>query len=96
MATPKPWEEKWEVKRDLSRGGQGTTFIVVPKDTASGRQCVLKILRNQRSAQARGRMFREVASLRVLHNADCRVPQVLDGNVEEFEVSAVPLYFVME
>ena len=41
-------------------------------------------------------MVREVTNLAVLNNANCRVPKVLESNVDRFEVPGVALYFVME
>jgi len=61
-------------------------------------RAVLKLLKPQkvRDAKARGRMAIEVTNLKVLRNAGGKVPQVLDGNTENFEDQNVPLYFVME
>jgi len=41
-------------------------------------------------------MFQEVASLRVLHDAKCKVPKVLGDNTSDFETAETSLYFVME
>jgi len=94
MSTKEPWLERWKIVSDLSGGGQGTTFVV--QSAAGPGLGVLKILRYQESDEARRRMFREVNNLRVLHNAGCRIPQVLGGNTEQFEDTRVPLFFVME
>jgi len=94
MSTKAPWLNRWKITRNLSGGGQGTTFVV-ESATGSGAG-VLKTLRQQENDKARRRMFREVASMRVLHSAGCRIPQVLDCNTEQFEDVKVPLFFVME
>ena len=89
-----PCLEKWEVQGPLGGGGQGTTFLVRSK--ADGTEAVLKVLRKQDSLQARGRMFREVTNLKTLHPLGCKVPAVLDANVEKFESPDVQLFFIME
>ncbi|MCZ6655358.1 MAG: phosphotransferase [Planctomycetota bacterium] len=94
MSTKQPWTECWEVKEDLSRGGQGTTKVV--RRSSDERAGILKILNNQKSTQARIRMYQEVAHLKVLHSLKCRVPEVLDGNTNEYEDPDVLLFFVME
>jgi len=94
MSTKEPWLDKWKITRKLSGGGQGTTFIV--ESVTGSRSGVLKTLRHQENKEARGRMYREVACLKVLHSTGCRIPQVLDSNTEQFEDVKVPLFFVME
>ncbi len=89
-----PWEEKWKIEGPLGGGGQGTTFLVLSID--GGRKGVMKVLKKQTDSEARRRMHREVTSLRTLHSAGCKVPEVFDGNTEKFEPLDVPLYFVME
>lgn len=91
-----PWLERWEIVTDdeSRRGGQGETVRV--KRIADGEVAILKKLKNQKSSQARARMYQEVANLRVLHQAGCKVPKVLDGNTDDFEQSSVHLYFVMQ
>lgn len=95
MAKKRPWDERWEIVGPLGAGGQGTTQLVRARD-GSVERAVLKELRNRKSAQARGRMRREVVSLNVLARTGGRVPKVLDDNTDEFENADVPLYFVME
>jgi len=90
----KPWSSNWISNDELGHGGQGTTYLV--KNLDGSRQAVMKVLRNQRSTQARRRMFQEVANLKVLESAGCKVPIVLDSNVQQFETNDVPLYFVMQ
>lgn len=97
MASKHPWKDRWKRGQELSKGGQGTTYLVTSKQgELFTESAVLKLLRNQKSPQARRRMFLEVANLRVLHSAGCSVPRVLDANTEKYEVSKIPLYFVME
>lgn len=94
MSTKQPWTECWEVTEDLSRGGQGTTKLVIRKsDEHPG---ILKVLNNQKRTQARIRIHLEVVNLKALHSLKCRVPDVLDGNTDEYENSDVWLFFVME
>ena len=92
---PKPWEAKWEIRKELGRGGQGKTFLVVSRNS-SEQQGVLKTLNRGKSVQARGRMYREVVSLDTLAKAKVKVPQVLDSNTREYADENAELYFVME
>lgn len=95
LPATRPWLEEWEPLSDPSQsGGQGETFQV--KRKSDDRRAILKKLRKQESLQARGRMFREVANLRVLHQAGCKVPEPLGGNTDQFEQLGIELYFVME
>ena len=95
MANPQPWQERWEpVDDERERGGQGETFRV--RDKTSGEIALLKLLKNQRNDQARRRMYQEVANLRALHAAECKVPAVIDDNTAEFKTASVRLFFVME
>lgn len=94
MSNRKPWLDRWQVKEDIGRGGQGTTFLVTKK--SEGTEAVLKVLRMQSDPEARRRMFQEVNNLKVLQNARCKVPAILDSNTDKFESLDVPLYFVME
>jgi len=89
-----PWSENWSIVEPLGKGGQGTTFIATRKTDAQ--KGVIKILKHQTSDEARRRMYREVANLKALHGAGCKVPQILDGNTEKFESKDVNLFFVME
>jgi serine/threonine protein kinase len=95
MPAKNPWEEKWDFVSELPPGGQATTFRVKskPDSTING---VIKQLKNNKSAQARRSIFKEVASLRIVANANGSVPRVLDDNVGEFENDSIKLYFVME
>jgi len=96
MSIRGPWEGMWEViEENFGKGGQGTTHIV-KKCTPEYDKAVLKVLRNNKSVQARGRMHREVASLETLAVAKGRVPGVLDQNTDKFEDLSVRLYVVMD
>ncbi|HVM61552.1 MAG TPA: protein kinase [Verrucomicrobiae bacterium] len=90
-----PWEVNWIFRQSLAPGGQGTTSLVGLRsdETKLG---VLKELRDGRSAEARTRMFQEVANLRVVHSDGAKVPRFIEGNTDSYEDLAVPLYFVME
>ncbi|MEE8585706.1 MAG: serine/threonine protein kinase, partial [Acidobacteriota bacterium] len=88
------WKSRWQIERRLGRGGQGHTFLV--NSIESGKQAVLKTLRNERSRKARRRMVREVASLKTLKPAGGKVPEVLDDNMEDFAHVDVQLFLVME
>lgn len=88
------WDEKWEIIKPLDPSGQGKTAIV--KNKVTEEEAIIKILKYQKSEQARRRMFREVSNLKVLIDAGCKVPKVLDNNVDQFENTEMPLYFVME
>ena len=97
MGMPKgPWDERWEFvsEEELGKGGQGTTYEVRPK--GGGDTAVLKLLRNNKNAQARRRVFQEVGSLRVVAAAGGAVPRVLHSNTEGFENADLKLFFVME
>jgi len=95
MANDSGYSDKWEIVADLSSGGQATTYRVKSTlDESIGG--VLKQLRNNKSPQARRRMFREVANLRIVADAGGHVPRVQDDNVAQFENTSAKLYFVME
>ena len=97
MDARSPWTENWQIVQDLSLGGQGVTLLVTARDPNRGTgHCVLKILKDQSSPEARARMFREVAHLRTLHDARCRVPRLIQSNVQDYPLAEVPLYLVME
>ena len=90
----KPWDEKWEIVKPIGSGGQGDTFLVKPKDsTVLSQSFVLKKLKNQKDAERRKRMHREVAALSTL---DCPgIPRLIESNSDQFK-SEVPLYMVSE
>lgn len=88
------WKENWAVVEQLGAGGQGTTFLVKRKKTDE--VGVLKVLKKQSSEQARRRMYKEVANLRLLHSASCKVPGILASSTDSFEDPSEELYFVME
>jgi serine/threonine protein kinase len=90
-----PWDKHWEEDHPLRPGGQGITRLVKHKED-SGRQGVLKYLKNNKSMQARARMRREVASLQSLAALNGKVPRVLEDNSGSYEDSSVELYLVME
>src|SRR5262245_45124081 len=91
---PHPWETAWEVLDRLSVGGQGVTHLVKAK--IDGSQGVLKYLKNNKSAAARGRMRREVASLQSLAPLGASVPKVIEHNTDAADDASVELYLVME
>lgn len=92
----KEWDSKWEWVNNekIGAGGQGTTFLV--KDKSSREIALVKELKHQRNEKARRRMFQEVQNLRALHSAGCKVPKILDSNVELYEQTQTDLYFIME
>ena len=92
---PHPWEAKWTVGARLGKGGQGITHLVTQADDPHVKG-VLKQLKNNQNAQARGRMAREVLSLRTLADAGAAVPRVLDHNTERFEDLSLELFVVMD
>jgi serine/threonine protein kinase len=92
---PRAWEAKWEKQEDIGCGGQGKTILVISK-VNPGRQGVLKTLNRGKSVQARGRMHREVVALDTLSKASLKVPQVIDGNTNQYADENVELYFVMD
>jgi serine/threonine protein kinase len=94
MTPTGPWSENWDIVEPLGKGGQGTTFIANRK--SDGQKGVVKILKHQDSDEARRRMHREVSNLKTLHGAGCKVPQIFDGNTDQFESSSIDLFFVME
>ena len=88
----KPWDGQWKHVRNLGEGGQGVTQVV--KD-ASGREFVLKYLKNRSSIQARSRMIREVSNLKRMRLLTQQVPKVHDDNMHDSD-TAEHLYFVMD
>ncbi len=57
---------------------------------------MLKLLKNQKSAQARARMKQEAGHLEILNSENARVPHVLDTNVASFKDETIPLFIIME
>ena len=57
-----PWDADWILGERLGKGGQGLTNLVT-RTNAPSEKGALKILKNNKDAQARGRMRREVVSL---------------------------------
>lgn len=92
----KEWDSNWEWvnNENIGSGGQGTTFLV--RDKSSREIALVKELKHQRDEKARRRMFQEVQSLKALHSAGCKVPKILDSNVELYEQIETDLYFIME
>ena len=91
----KPWYEKWEIVRTLGGGGQGDTFLVKSKDSASsGQTFVLKKLKNDKEPERCRRMHREVAALSTLDSPG--IPRLIESNSEQFDSLDVPLYMVGE
>lgn len=90
-----PWDDKWNLGKRLGKGGQGLTQLATPIGDGPPNAAV-KMLKNNQDRQARGRMFREVASLQVLASAGGSVPHVLDHNTSAYEDLAVELYLAME
>ncbi|MFC1735100.1 serine/threonine protein kinase [Candidatus Hydrogenedentota bacterium] len=90
-----PWDEEWLVVERLGKGGQGLTDLVTRKSEPA-QTAALKILKNNRDSQARGRMYREVASLEVLASAGGSVPSILDHNTQHYKDPSVELFVVME
>ena len=91
-----PWDTNWAVEQqNFGKGGQGITHVVRRRDDST-QKAVLKVLKNNKNAQARGRMHREVESLRTLHLTAAKVPSVLEHNTDEFDDAGVQLYVVME
>lgn len=92
---PHPWDDNWDVGHRLGKGGQGLTHLATRKTDPSS-QAALKTLKNNKDAQARGRMHREVASLEVLSTAGGSVPSVFDHNTEHYNDSSTELFVAME
>jgi serine/threonine protein kinase len=90
-----PWGDAWKVERRLGGGGQGNTWLVCSCNDTTQRG-VLKTLRRNDSAEARGRMRIEVASLAFLAKQGAKVPRVLAANVEQADDPDLELFFVME
>ncbi|MDX2220495.1 MAG: protein kinase [Burkholderiales bacterium] len=86
-------QSNWTKISKLGEGGQGITYLV--KNVRTDEVAVLKLLKKQGSQQARRRMYQEVSNLKVLASVSCKVPKVVESNVELFE-SDTELYFVME
>ena len=76
-----PWDDTWTDAGRLGKGGQGLTHKVHRKD-GPDQVFVLKKLKNNQDAEARRRMFQEVANLRVLSSAGVKVPRVVAENTD--------------
>jgi hypothetical protein len=70
------WGGKWRKVRALASGGQGDTFLVASVEDPT-LEAVLKQA-NRPSSKARARMLNEVGHLSLLHEAQVKVPGVLD------------------
>ena len=92
---PRRWEDAWIRGTQLGKGGQGLTHLVTQAN-APTKQAAMKLLKNNKSDQARGRMHREVANLQVLSSAGGSVPSVLDHNTEHYLDKSVELFVVMD
>ena len=91
-----PWDTNWVVEeQNFAKGGQGIAQVVQRRHDST-QKAVLKVLKNNKNAQARGRMHREVESLRTLHSTAAKVPGVLEHNTDEFDDTGIQLYVVME
>ena len=90
-----PWDDNWEIGERLGKGGQGLTYRARRKDSTDT-IAAIKTLKNNKNAQARGRMHREVASLEVLSSAGGAVPHVLDHNTQDYKDTSKELFVVME
>lgn len=89
----KTYEHKWTKGDQLGKGGQGFTYLSQLKGENDGLYA-LKILKEQRNQERRGRMFMEVAALRALQHPN--IPKYFDSNADEFENNQVDLYLVTE
>jgi eukaryotic-like serine/threonine-protein kinase len=88
-----PYEHKWTKGDPIGKGGQGLTYSSQLKGEDVGLYA-LKILKEQRNQERRGRMFMEVAALRALQHPN--IPKYFDSNADEFENNQVDLYLVTE
>jgi serine/threonine protein kinase len=90
------WGGKWKKVRGLASGGQGDTFLVASVED-SAREAVLKQA-NRPSSKARTRMLEEVSNLSTLHEAQVKVPGVLDlGSMGGFATDSEEApWFVMD
>jgi serine/threonine protein kinase len=89
------WQEKWESVRELSAGGQGTTYEVNSLNDRTQRG-VLKLLNRDDDPQARARMAHEAINLETLAKQGVRVPALLDHNTQQHSDPTIQLYLVME
>jgi serine/threonine protein kinase len=91
------WKDRWEHVRQLGAGGQGFASLV-RLETDHNQLGVVKTLRKEKrnSKQDRGRMAREVASLKSVRDAGGYVPAVIEHNTSAYEQAELELYFVME
>lgn len=89
------WEANWDKQQQLGSGGQGLTYLVSRKSSADDLG-VLKLLRNNKSQQARLRMVQEVGNLGILSAAGCKVPAVLEHNTSADADPGAKLYVIME
>jgi serine/threonine protein kinase len=92
--TTKPWENNWQIVRELGGGGHGATFVVRRRDGSDDNEYVLKVLRRQEDPERRQRMHREVNALRRLQHT--AVPKFIESNTEQYADLDVSLYFVAE
>lgn len=93
---PQPWEDRWRVIQDGPSGGQGKSFLAVPRDGGSGTVFIKTILRHRRrNDQARRRFKAEAAAYEAL--AGLGPPALFDHNAEAWDDPKLPmLYMALE
>lgn len=88
-----PWRDRWNVVREIPRGGQAFAYVVTRKADPSAGSFFLKIF-DGAGTERRARMFREVACYRTLSHPG--VPKLIESNAEEYKDRAAQLYLVTE
>lgn len=71
----KPWEDSWQILKELPGGGQASTFVVQRRGGADDQKYALKTLRRQDDPERRRRMHGEVQALQQL--AHPRLPKII-------------------
>jgi len=87
------YKQSWIKGDGIGKGGQGLTYLT-KRITDDGVQYALKLLKEQKNAERRERMYVEVASLKTLQHF--RIPKYIDSNADQYLNIEEDLFLVTE
>jgi len=93
MSHSKKYTEDWKKIEDAGSGGQGSTYKAHRSDDENF-VAAIKVLKEQKDMERRGRMRREVASLETLSHSN--IPKLIDSNTEYWENLDYKLFMATE
>ncbi|MDP9140547.1 MAG: DUF3322 domain-containing protein [Pseudomonadota bacterium] len=88
-----PWRDRWNVVREIPRGGQALAYVVARKANPAAGSFFLKMF-DGAGTERRARMFREVTCYRTLSHPG--IPKLIESNAAEYEDRTAQLYLVTE